>query len=458
MSRPDPSSLPVALVAAAVLLVAAVAVPAAASPAPVSACPPCDEGFVHAAERHGLDTEVRFSTATVRVHRNGSATWTARVEPTNESALNRLAENESLGRAVARDSFGVRYGSGIDHRLLGADVVDGAFVIRYLTLDVVRDGPFGTVLFTYFRDSPGAYVYTDLGADHVAVIPPERTVVARGFGDVDDRRLTALALPEVRDGPFVVFAPAGSPTPRLLGALAVADALAGVVARNVLLFVLVPGGVIAGGLAAVRRAVPTERPRDRSDSRRIDPRDLGPGRLGTAVAAVGTLLLGGTLAAEADALPAATGNLLVGGVVGGVLLVLGAAVAVPAARRSLTTGRLVGAGAALGTIVVLLGGDPLGGDVHATLAMGAALFPAALALGRADAAGGDGTRLLLAVTAATAVSLAALAPLRALGGSLFPLAPVLLTGAALVFVPAVVPLYLLGAASVAAPDRRGPAG
>ncbi|SHG68701.1 hypothetical protein [Halobaculum gomorrense] len=151
MSRFRSSSLrsAVALALAILLVAGGAALPALASPAPVSACPPCDEGFVHAAAEHGLDTGVAESEATVRVHRNDSATWRVRVVPTNESALDRLAENASLARAVAGDSFGVRYGDGIDHRLLAADVRDGAFVIRYHTLGVVEDGPLGTSLLTY---------------------------------------------------------------------------------------------------------------------------------------------------------------------------------------------------------------------------------------------------------------------------------------------------------------------
>ncbi|WP_348607284.1 hypothetical protein [Halobaculum rarum] len=452
MSRFRPPSLRTAVaIALATLFVAGgAALPALASPAPVSGCPPCDDGFVHAAAEHDLDTAVAESEATVRVHRNDSATWRVRVVPANESALNRLAENESLARAVAGDSFGVRYGGGIDHRLLGADVRDGAFLIRYRTLGVVEEGPLGTNLLTYFRDDPGAYIYTDLGADELTVVGPEGTSVARGFGEVDGRRMTATALPDVRDGPFVVFAPAGTPASGIVGTLAVLEALAGVLARNFLAFVLVPGGVAVGGLVALRRIADPAHDRD-------------PWRLGAGVAVGGAAVLVATLVAESGALPEVTGNLLLGVAVGTVLLGLGGAVAVPAARRALTVRRLLGVSVVLAALVATGGPRALGGDFHVTLTMGGALLPAVAAIGRADAGGGDGTRTLAGLAVALFVALLALAPLTALGGTLFLIAPVLLTLAAGAFVLVAVPLYLLGGASVGADqgvstsERRAPA-
>ncbi|QZX98277.1 hypothetical protein [Halobaculum rubrum] len=437
----------VALALAALFVAGGVAVPALASPAPVSACSPCDDGFVHAAAEHGLDTGVAESEATVRVHRNDSATWRVRVVPTNESALNRLAENESLARAVAGDSFGVRYGGGIDGRLLAADVRDGAFLVRYRTSGVVDEGPLGTSVLTYFRDDPGGYVYTDLGADELTVVGPEGTTVARGFGEVEGRRMTATALPDARDGPFVVFAPTGTPAPGLVGTLAVLEALAGVVARNLLAFVLVPGGVAVGGLVALRRVADPARDRD-------------PRRLGGAVAVGGAVVVVATLVAEGGVLLGVTGNLLVGVAVGTVPLGLGVAVAVTATRRTLTVRRLLGVGVVLAAVVAAGGAPALGGDVHAALALGGALLPAVAAIGRADAVGGDGTRTVAALGVVLFAALLVLAPLTALGGTLFLLGPVLLTLAAGAFVLAAVPLYLLGGASVGAdpgtstPDRR----
>ncbi|MEF8859114.1 MAG: hypothetical protein V5A38_09345, partial [Halolamina sp.] len=310
-------------VAVAALVLVGLVAPALASPAPVSACPPCRDGFVSSAADQGLDTGVRHSEATVQVHENGSATWTVRVVPTNETVLDRLRSDRELARAAASNSFGVRYGDGIRHELLDVGVSDGAFVVRYRTFDVVERGPFGSQLLTYFRDSPGAYIYTDLGADELTVVAPEGTTVARGFGEVSGDRMTATTLPEVRNGPFVVFVPEGTPLPGVVGWLAVVSALGGVILRNTLLFVIVPGSVLVGGLAGIRRFVGAETERR-------------PERLGAVVAGGGVALLVGSVYAEANALPELTAPLLVGLLVGGTLLALGAAVGRPESRPHLS--------------------------------------------------------------------------------------------------------------------------
>lgn len=429
-------------VAVATLVLAGLAVPALASPAPVSACPPCSNGFISSAADHGLETEVQHSEATVRIHENGSATWTVRVVPTNESALNRLAENESLAVAVAGDSFGVRYGDGIQHELLSADVADGAFVMEYRTIDVVERGPFGSQILTYFRDSPGAYIYTDLGADELTVVAPAGTTVARGFGELSGDRMTATSLPERRNGPFVVFAPEGTPLPGVVGWLAVVSALGGVILRNTLLFVVLPGSVLVGGLAGIRRFVDAETERR-------------PERLGAVVAAGGVALVVGSAYAEVSVLPEVTANFLTGLLVGGTLLGLGTAVGRPGTRDHLSSRRLLAAGVAVAVLGVFAQGFVRGGSLHRSLSMGVGLLPAAVALGWADGgasgAGETAPRRLFAVLAVAIVALlVATAPLTALGGTLFLLMPIFSTVISVGVVVAAVPLYLLGAAGVAA--------
>lgn len=441
---------PVVLVALSVLVIVSLSGPVGASPAPVPGCPPCSQGFVHGTATNGLDTEVRHSEATVRVHRNDSATWTVRVVPTNETVLDRLAANQSLARAVAADSFGTRYGGDIEHELGSVDVADGAMVMRYQTRNVVQQGPFGTQVVTYFRDSPGAYVYTDLGADELTVVAPDGMTVARGFGDIAGDRMTATELPDVRDGPFVVFAPEESPLPGLLGLFAVVSALGDVLVRNLAYFVVLPGGVLVGGFAGIRRLLDADTTRD-------------PTRLGGLVAAGGAVLLAGTVLAESDALPAVTGNLLLGGFWGIVLLALGASVAVPHIRRHLTGRRVVGAGIALGIVAALVV-DGVGGagSVHRRLSLVAALLPVAVGLGWRDARETalerqPPSRLFGGISAAILGGLVVTAPLTALGGTLFLLVPIVLTVAAVGVVVAAVPLYLLGAAGATA-ERTGESG
>lgn len=441
--RSRPLTTTAAVVAVVALLLAAVA-PAVASPAPVQACSPCDRGFTSAAQQHDLVTDVASSEATVRMHRNDSATWTVRVVPTNETVLNALAENETLARSVAGDSFGVRYGGDIEHDLLAADVRDGAFVVRYRTHNVVEAGPFDTQVLTYFRDSPGQYIYTDLGADELTVVAPDGTTVARGFGDVDGRRMTATALPDTRDGPFVVAAPTGTPLSGVVGWLTVVSMLSSVIVRNLVAFVAIPAFVLLGGVAALRRADPLRGDRD-------------PTRLGAVVAVVGAVLVFGSLLSEADALPTVTGNLLVGSVVGGVLLGVGAAVAAPAVRGRINTARLIAVGVALAALFVGLGGRAFAGDVHALLASGAVLFPLVVALGRADAASngdGDGRRVYAGLAVAFVAALLVVAPVTSLGGTLFFVGAVLLTLAAVAFLPIAAALYALGASTVGASSEE----
>lgn len=434
---------PVVIGAVTVLVVLGLAAPAIASPAPVSGCPPCSEGFTRGAANHGLETGVQHSEATVHVQRNGSTTWSVRVVPTNDAVLTRLAENRSLARAVAAESFGIRYGGGIDHELISAEVVDGAVVIRYRTLGVVREGPFGTQLLTYFRDSPGAYIYTDLGADELTVVAPHGMTVARGFGNVSRDRMTATKLPGVRDGPFVVFTPEGSATSGVLGILAVVDALWGVVARNLVYFVALPGGVLIGGFAGIRRFLDANT-------------NLNPTRLGSIVAAGGAILFVGTVVSEGDARPVLIGNPFLGGFGGPVLFALGVGVAASGVRRHLTGPRLLGAGIAVGIVAMLVTDSLIGTSAFLqSIPLATALLPTAVALGWLDADVSEGdrslaNRLFVGLSVVIVGVLVVAAPLRALGGSLFLLAPILLTFGAVGVVVVVTPLYLLGVAGATA--------
>lgn len=423
----------------AVLLVLGMAGSVFASPAPVAGCPPCSTGFIRGATTHGLDTEVQHGDATVRVQKNGSATWTVHVVPTNETVLNRLAKNQSLARDVAADSFGTRYGNGIAHELISAEVANGAFVMQYRTLNVVQKGPLGTQILTYFRDSPGAYVYTELGADELTVVAPPGMTIARGFGEITGDRMTATKLPDVQDGPFVVFAPTGNLAPGLVGILAVASALWGVVVRNLLYFVALPGGILIGGLTGIRRFFDAETNRD-------------PTRLGSIAAASGAVLLVGTVLWEGDALPAVTGNLLLSSVGGSVLLALGASVAASQIRRHLTGLRIVGGGIALGIVAAIVTERSMSASgFHRSLSAATALLPAAVGLGWTDAADAVessslSTRLFIGLSVMIVGVLVVSAPLTALGGTLFLLVPILLTAATVGIVVIAIPLYVLGAA------------
>lgn len=443
--RPD---RPLALGLLVVLVLAGLAGPAGASPVPVAACPPCGDGFVQAASAHGLPTEVERSEATVRVHENGTATWTVRIVPTNRSVLDGLASNRTLARAVAVDSVDPRSGGSFDHQHLGEQVSEGAFTIRYRTPDVAHEGPLGSMVLTYFRDAPGGRIYVGLGADQLTVVAPPEMIVAQGFGDIDGRRMTATALPEVPDGPFVVFVPEDSASPGVLGSFAVLAALSDVILRNLALFVLLPGGLLVGGLAAMRRLADHARGRS-------------PERLGGILALVGVLMLVVTIGMETDGRLVVTGNLLLGTTTGAMVAALGLVVAVDGSRRFLTARRLTVAGLGVAILAATLTPGFLGaGGLHRSLSLGTGLLPVAVALGWADAADAPlessrGRRRFRWLAAAVFAVLVLDAPLRTVGGSLFLLGPILLTVGVAGVVVLAAPLYLLGVAGATAKSAPG---
>lgn len=415
-----------------------------ASPSPVTACPPCEHSFEAAAANHGVETEIEHSEAVVRVHRNGSATWTVRNRLANATAAERLQGNATLARAVAADSFGVRYGDGIDHELLDTQADGETFEMRYRTADVAKAGVGGATVLTYFRDVPGAYIYTELGADRLTIVAPRGTTVAHGFGERSDegRRTTATSLPGDRDGPFVVFAPADHPAPGALGMLAVAGELWGVVVRNLALFVGVPGAVFAGGILAVHRFVGP-------------PREAGSlRRTAGLVIAVGFLIVVAVLWIERPwEYHTSTQGWFT--LAFGAALVCGGALATSRLRDAVTYGRLL-EGAVLSGGAVAVGTEVLstdGGGFGLRLALAApVLLFSTVALGYAAETGDRRrTRWAFALVAGGAVaSLAATAPVTELGGALFLLVPVLLTILAAGCVVIVTPLYRLGGALAAA--------
>lgn len=438
-----PRTLAVPLGAVVTILVLGMVGPAVASPAPVQVCAPCEDGFTRAAAHHGLETQVEHSEATVLAARNGSATWTVSVVPTNRTALERLAENASLARDVAAGSFWIRSPGATEYQLLGAGVVDGAFVIRYRTHGVGHDGPLGTRVLTYFRDSPREYVYTDLGADELTVVAPPGMTVVRGFGDVSQDRMTATSLAGPRHGPFVIFAPQDHPVPGLLGGVALASVLWDVVAWNLVWFVVVPGGILLGGLTWIRREV---------DTRLSSPGYRGPWtatRLGGVVSIAGAvlLLLGPTTFRLVELL-------------GAVLVPLGIGVGVPAIRQSLTGRRVV-----VAVVAIALGAAVLtdrfyhAGEFGAWPWLGLCFLPAAaVGLGWLDTAHGSvdddaPNRAFVGCGVVVLGTLLVAAPLTSINPAFGRIAVWLLLGAVGVVV-ATMPLYHLGAAGAAAEVRE----
>jgi hypothetical protein len=432
--RPPARLLLAALLAGAVLAPLA-AGPATASPRPVAVCEPCDRGFVRAAHTHGVDARIERSTATMRVHRNGSATWNVE-NRLNAPAAAAFRENATLRRSVAADAVAVH-----DGRLLSTSVDGDTVRLRYRTPDVATAATGGVLRLDYFRDDPGLRLRSGLGADRLTLVAPEGMVVAQALpgAGASGRRMTITSFDSSGDGPFVTLVPADATLAPLWSLVAVSLPIAGVVGRNLLLRVLLPTAVFAAGLAAL--AWVTDRVGVGATAT--------PDRRALAVVALGGLALAHPL--YAGAVVAGSTPQLLAAAVGAVAL--GGTLAVPAVRDHLSLRRLAGVvvGAALLALGVgaLLRALPLGGlSLHddadvATLVLPALPVYAATLAGYA-AAHGSTRRGLVAAAGAFALVLAATFPIASQGGSLYFLGVVLGVFGAVAGVVVGIPFFLLG--------------
>ncbi|WP_435067369.1 hypothetical protein [Haloplanus sp. C73] len=421
-----PRSARVLVAAALVGTLLGVAVPATASPRPVPVCSPCDRGFTSAAHGHGMDVEIEHSTATMRVHRNGSATWTVE-NRLNDTAAATFARNDSLRRSVARDAIAVH-----DGRLRSTSVSGDTVRMRYRTPDVATDAPGGVLRVDYFRDDDGRLVRSGLGADRLTLVAPQGMVVGHALpgADVSSRRMTVTDFDARGDGPFVTLVPADAALAPLWSLVAIALPLVPIVGRNVLFFLVVPGAVFAGGLAALAWG-----------ARAFDAdATTTPDRRALAVVAVGLLALAHPLYAG-SVVAGSEPNLLAGGV-GAVAL--GASLSLPAVRDQLSERRLAGLVAvafALAVAVGLLLADSDGASV-ATLVLPLPVYAATLA--GYTAAHTSLRRGLAVAVGALLVVLATTFSIASQGGTLYFLGVILAVLGALAGVVVGIPFFLLG--------------
>jgi hypothetical protein len=414
------------------LLGVALAAPATASPRPVAVCAPCERGFVAAAGTHGHDVRIERSTATMRVHRNGSATWTVENRLNDATAF----ENASLRQSVAREAILVHDAT------LRSTSVDGETVrLRYRTPNVATDAAGGVLRVDYFRDDPGAMIRSGLGADRLTVVAPEGMTVGSALpgADVSDdgRRMIATTFEGSGDGPFVTFVPEGDPLAPLWSLVAVTLPLAPIVGRNLLLLVTIPTLVFAGGLRAVAWT---------ADAAGLDARAAHPDRRALAVVALGVLALAHPLAPGLFALGGTEPPLLAGAV--GVIA-LGGALAVPGVRARLSFARLAGlVGLAFAVTVavgfVLRAVPGLHVDDHVVRRMLPALPVYAATLVGYAAVHGDLRRALAAAAAAFALVLVTTFSILSQGGTLYFLGVVVAIVGAVAGVVVGIPLFLLG--------------
>lgn len=430
-------------VAIVVLLVSGIPGPATASPAPIPVCGPCGQPFDYVADTHGVEVTVERSTATVHVHENGSATWTVRNRIASQSAVERLRANASLVDRIVAATLDVRGVREHEHRFLRASITpDGVVTMRYRTPNFAS-WTNGALRVEYFRERPGAYVYTGLGADRLTVIGPSGTAVTKALSGatVDGRTLTMTSFETRGDGPFVVFVPAGDPLGGARTFVAVASAVAPYVARNVALFVLLPTGVLAGLTWSVARTIEHVDPSTTLEQARF---------VGAIVAVLG--FLAALHPWYADAVPFIGGyepSLLAGSIATAVIGVVAMVVPERFALRFQYVAIAVALG--VGTLAVLTApGRVPGGHVPSSLGVSVLLpLPSVLAL-PVGYAGNDGPdRLRYATAALPAGSLAAGVvyqfPLSTAGGPMFVLGAVLLVVYAVGVVVFGAPLFALGA-------------
>lgn len=370
-------ALPALLVTA--LLVATLA-PVLASPQPDPVCGACGSAFEEAAAEEGLAVNVTNSTATVRIHANGSATWTV-TNRVNRSAASRLHEQparlDRVGRRAATAGWGlpgvyeepeVQFGSAtIDKRTVTLRFTDpdaaerhaGVLVVDYLHSDGVR----------------GGWI---LNADTFTIVGPPGTTVVNAPSEAIDREYTPPnAIPTVDgrrvtwqgsaenayqaafyDDVYLAFAEAGTPVWQVDAALTLATAPIWIdnIQTYVLPAVAVYGVLLLGVAVATRQVAMTA---------------VNPDRFAMAVAAIGAVgVVVGGLAPMVD-----QPGWFVG--IAAIYLVTGTAALVrPGTLRS--TWRALGVGVAgLAGVAVVLGGLSLAGRGFG-FGLGVGTFPPAL--------------------------------------------------------------------------------
>lgn len=252
------------------LLVSSVALPALASPQPEPVCGPCGGGFELAIDRHDVDATVVESTAEVRVHDDGSATWTVRNRLANQSTADELRNRSDAllsaleyanRRSVVEGPF-TNAAARVENRTVVLSFED-----RYATTEMP-----GGVHVVDYSHSGGADSWYVLTADRFTLVGPEGTEVTNepAGATVQGRNATwhgnasasMWEAPMVEEDTYVAFAePSAATTVLTTVALALAT-LPTVV--DVLTAFHLPASVLFGLLFAGVGAV------SRSLSRRVD--------------------------------------------------------------------------------------------------------------------------------------------------------------------------------------------
>ncbi|SEO44541.1 hypothetical protein SAMN04487948_102449 [Halogranum amylolyticum] len=238
------------------VVASAAVVPALAAPPPRPLCDGCGDSFAEAAAERGVDVTVQHSTATVRVHENGSATWVVRNRLADDAGADRLRSDAGLRTAVADRAMW-------NTDLLSTAATDDGVVARYRDDDFAERTPGGALRSDAFTESYSLRNLAGLGADELTVVAPDGMHVAAtvsGSTRSDDgTRTTLTEFTEDQEGEFVTFVPGDSPAGPLLSLVAVGSAVWLVAAANAVVFLALPTaafgllvGALLGGLSWAR--------------------------------------------------------------------------------------------------------------------------------------------------------------------------------------------------------------
>lgn len=314
-------------------------------------CGACGEALEESADEQGVPLTVTNSTATVRIHQNGSATWVVTNRLTESSAANLTAESgrvDRVSRTAATDGWGLPAAADDSDVQFQSAALDGQTLrIRFRDRNASERHLGVTVVDYLHTGGRGGSRY--LNVDRFTVIGPEGTVVANNLtAAVEAGYSSADAVPQVTGrnvvwtdslptDVYIAFAGPGTPDRNVGAALTLASLP--IWLDNVLAFVLpavvVYGLLLKGVAVTLRRAATTT----------IAPRTIAASLTGLGL---GGLVLAALLRATGG--PAwFAGGCVVYAICGGVGL------RYPSALRSVRGTLLVA-----GTVALALGGMILG--------------------------------------------------------------------------------------------------
>lgn len=214
MSR---SALPLLACLALVAIILAGVAPGAASPQPSPFCGVCGGNFADGAREYVDDATVTHSTATVRVHGNGTASWHVENRFQNASTAEHFREHPGDLDAVVAETLN---DGTVEGRFTVQSVaVDGRTVeLTVRDADAVRTRVGGAVVVDYLH-THGREYRPRMNVDRMTIVGPSGTTVTNdpALATVDGGRATwhgdgsgrFYEAPEAPSSAYIVFAEPG---------------------------------------------------------------------------------------------------------------------------------------------------------------------------------------------------------------------------------------------------------